>query len=49
MSDVRTSEEIRRRLEILRATLDPVRLLQQIRAAQQELVRLADTPVLCDA
>jgi hypothetical protein len=49
MSDVRTSEEIRRRLEILRATLDPVRLLQQIRAAQQELVRLADTPVLGDA
>jgi hypothetical protein len=49
MSDVRTSEEIRRRLEILRATLDPVRLLQQIRAGQQELVRLADTPVLCDA
>jgi hypothetical protein len=29
--------------------LDPVRLLQEIRAAQQELVRLADTPVLADA
>src|SRR6266478_3854667 len=34
MADARTSEEVRRRLEVLRATLDPVRLLQQIRAAQ---------------
>jgi hypothetical protein len=49
MADARTSEEVRRRLETLRATLDPVRLLQQIRAAQQELVGLADTPVIGDA
>jgi len=49
MADARTSEEVRRRLETLRATLDPVRLLQQIRAAQQELVRLADTTVLGEA
>ena len=30
----------------LRATLDPVRLLQQIRAAQQQLVDIADKPAL---
>jgi hypothetical protein len=30
----------------LRATLDPVRLLQQIRAAQQQLVDIADRPAL---
>ena len=40
MADARTSEEVRRRLEVLRATLDRDRLLQQIRAAQQELVAL---------
>jgi hypothetical protein len=49
IADARTSEEIRQRLETLRATLDPVRLLREIRAAQQELVRIADTPVLGDA
>jgi len=49
MTDARTSEEVRRRLETLCATLDPVRLLQEIRAAQQELVRLADTLVPGDA
>ena len=43
LADARTSEDVRLRLEVLRATLDPVRLLQQIRAAQQELVRLADS------
>ena len=32
----------------LRVTLDPVRLLQQIRAAQQQLVDVADTPALGD-
>jgi hypothetical protein len=46
LADARTSEEVRRRLETLRATLDPVHLLQQIRAAQQELVGLADAPVI---
>jgi len=49
MTDARTSDQVRRRLETLRATLDPVRLLQQIRGAQQELVGLADTPILGDA
>src|SRR5438309_5063952 len=48
MADARTSEEVRRRPEVLRATLDPVRLLQQIRAAQQELVGLADGPLIDD-
>ncbi len=37
---------MRRRLEDLRATLDPVRLLQEIREAQQQLVEIADMPVL---
>ena len=45
MADARTSEAVRRRLETLCATLDPVRLLQEIRAAQQQLVGLADAPV----
>src|SRR6266702_3937260 len=49
MTDARTNEEVRRRLATQRSTLDPVRLLQAIRAAQQELVRLADTLVLGDA
>jgi hypothetical protein len=49
LADARTSEEVRLRLEALRGTLDPVRLLQQIRAAQQELVQIADTTVLGDA
>jgi hypothetical protein len=49
VAETRISEEVRLRMEALRATLDPVRLLQQIRAAQQELVRIADTTVLGDA
>jgi len=48
MADARTSGEVRQRLEVLRATLDPVRLLQQIRAAQHELVHLADASVIGD-
>jgi len=46
IADARTSEEVRQRLTRQRATLDPVRLLQEIRTAQQELVRLADATVL---
>jgi hypothetical protein len=49
MADARTSEEVRRRLETLCTTLDPVCLLQEIRAAQQQLVGLADAPVRSDA
>jgi hypothetical protein len=46
LADARTNEEVRRRVSDLRATLGPVRLLQQIRAAQQQLVDIADRPVL---
>jgi hypothetical protein len=46
LTDARTNEEVRRRVNELRATLDPVRLLQQIRAAQQQLVDIADRPAL---
>src|SRR5207248_882584 len=46
LADPRTNEEVRRRVNELRATLDPVRLLQQIRAAQQQLVDIADRPAL---
>jgi hypothetical protein len=46
LADRRTSEEMRRRMEELRATLNPARLLQEIRAAQQQLVEIADRPVL---
>jgi hypothetical protein len=38
LADTRTSEEVRRRVTATFATLDPVRLLQTIRAAQRELV-----------
>jgi hypothetical protein len=46
LADPRTNEEVRRRVNEVRATLDPVRLLQQIRAAQQQLVDIADRPAL---
>jgi hypothetical protein len=49
LADPRTSEKVRRRVEELRATLNPVRLLQEIRAAQQQLVEIADRPVLSEA
>ena len=45
LADPRTSEEVRRRVEALHATLDPVRLLSEIRAASSELVEIADPPV----
>jgi hypothetical protein len=38
----RTSEETRRQVEILRADLDPVRLLAEIREQQRTLVGIAD-------
>jgi len=46
LADVRTGEEVRHRLQQLGATLDPVRLLQEIRMAQQQLVAIADGPAL---
>ena len=46
MADPRTSEEVRCRVQELRAMLDPVRLLKEIRALQQQLVDIADKPTL---
>jgi hypothetical protein len=46
MADPRTNEEVRRRVQELRTTLDPVRLLKEIRAIQQQLVQIADRPAL---
>jgi hypothetical protein len=42
VSDRRTIEEVRHRVEAVYATLDPVQLLSEIRAAQQQLVEIAD-------
>ena len=53
LADPRTPEAVRGRVEALRATLDPVRLLSEMRAAQQALVALADQdpdrPAVVDA
>jgi hypothetical protein len=49
LADPRTAEPVRQRIEALHATLDPIRLLQSIRAAQQRLVEIADRPVASDA
>jgi hypothetical protein len=45
----RTSERIQARLSALQATLDPVRLLSEIRSAQKQLVEIADRPVTGEA
>lgn len=45
LADARTSEEVRRALEAVYATLDPVQLLSDIRQAQARLVEIADQPV----
>jgi len=42
LADPRTNEKVRRRVNQVRATLDPVRLLKEIRAIQQQLVNIAD-------
>ena len=44
LADARTSEAVRGRVTAVFATLDPVQLLQQMRAAQQELADRADRP-----
>jgi len=49
LADPRTTDQVRRRMNELHATLDPVRLLKEIRAVQQELVAIADRPALGDA
>ena len=48
MADPRTSKEVRGRVQELQAMLDPVHLLKEIRAVQQQLVAIADSPVLGD-
>ena len=45
LADARTPEPVRRRVEALYATLDPVRLLREMRVAQQHLVAVADLPL----
>ncbi len=45
LADPRTNEEVRRRVDAIYAGLDPVRLLSEIRTAQQQLVEIADRPV----
>lgn len=42
LADVRVAETARERIVALRADLDPVRLLAEIRSAQQALITLAD-------
>lgn len=53
LADPRTPEAVRGRVEALRTTLDPVRLLREMRAAQQALVAIADQdpdrPAVVDA
>jgi hypothetical protein len=49
LADTRTSEEVRRQVTAIHATLDPVQLLRSIRAAQQELVEIADRPIADEA
>jgi len=46
VSDPRTTEDTRCRVEAIYATLDPVRLLSEIRATQQKLVEIADRPAV---
>ena len=45
LADPRTSEEIRRRVEAVRADLDPVRLLAEIRSGQQALVAISESTI----
>ena len=49
LADTRASEEVRRQVRAIYATLDPVRLLQTIREIQGELVAIADRPVAGEA
>ena len=45
LDDPRTPPEVARRVGAVYATIDPVRLLQDIRAQQQRLVDIADIPL----
>ena len=44
MSDPRTTDEVRSRLEATYSTLDPVHLPNEIRAGQRQLIEIADRP-----
>jgi hypothetical protein len=44
LANPRTSADTRRRVEAVHITLDPVRLLSEIRTAQHRLVEIADKP-----
>jgi hypothetical protein len=46
IADARTSQSARHQLYAQSVRLDPVRLLQQIRSAQQNLVEIADRPIV---
>jgi hypothetical protein len=48
-ADPRVSAEVKHRVEKQYVQLDPVRLLNDIRAAQQRLVEIADAPVMVSA
>ena len=51
LTDPRTSEDVRLRIEAWQATLDPVHLLSEMRSAQRRLVEIADqtVPPECEA
>jgi hypothetical protein len=49
LADPRVSETVRARVSALQATLDPVRLLSEIRLAQKQLVEIADRPATSEA
>jgi hypothetical protein len=49
LADARTGDDVRLRVTAIQSTLDPVALLRTIRAAQQELVEIADRPATFEA
>jgi hypothetical protein len=44
LTDARTTDDVREAVRVVYATLDPVRLLCDMRAGQQRLVEIADAP-----
>ena len=49
LADTRTSDDAQGRVKAIYATLDPVLLLREIRAAQEHLVAIADRPATDEA
>jgi hypothetical protein len=45
LADPRTPDPVRGKVQVVCATLDPVRLLNDIRQAQARLVEIADQPI----